>query len=115
MQDFQKVLARVQTDYAFYVQCQADPAAALAGYSLSAEERAALSDPTRLADWMAAGRPRLPPITIKISGTHDWVNRAAADKDAGSEQVDRQVETVRRAATDADRHTAVLRLMEQLG
>lgn len=116
--DFKAALARVQSDYAFYVQCQSDPATALADYSLSPEERAALSDPERLADSLKRGSDmRLPTITIKISGTHDWVNRAAPQKKQN--QVDqliaREVESVKRAENDDEREESTRRLMQLLG
>ena len=83
LDDFKRALARVQSDYGFYIDCQANPAVALAGYDLSADERSALSDPVKLAGVLRGGigvEPAPEPITIKISGSHDWVNRARAKK-----------------------------------
>jgi hypothetical protein len=115
--DFKAALARVQSDYAFYIQCQADPVTALADYSLSPEERATLCDPQRLAESLKRGNDmRLPTITIKISGTHDWVNRAPRPpkKDVG-ELTAREVESVKQADNDAERRESTLRLMQLLG
>ena len=74
MSDFTAVLDRVQGDYAFYVQVQTDPDGALAEYNLTEGERAALTNPKLLTDALENALPWS--ITIKISGRHDWVNRA---------------------------------------
>lgn len=109
--DFRRALARVQTDYGFYIECQNNPAAALADYELTPDERSTLSDPDKLADMLTRG------VRITISGTHDWVNRAAPKKRA-MEQGDRdakvasEVEAVKRAGTDEERTEAAVRLME---
>jgi hypothetical protein len=123
LEDFKRALARVQSDYGFYIGCQTNPAVALAGYDLTADERLALSDPDRLADVFKPGAGVLnlrPSITIKISGKHDWVNRAApmsaaiegADRDA---KVGLEVEAIKRARTDEERTGAVVRLMGLIG
>jgi hypothetical protein len=123
LEDFKRALARVQSDFGFYIDCQANPAVALAGYDLSADERVALSDPEKLADVFKPGVGVLnlrPSITIKISGTHDWVNRAAPKKMA-MEDADRdrnvvtEVEAIKQASTDEERTGAVVRLMELIG
>jgi hypothetical protein len=116
-EDFKRALARVQTDYEFYIDCQTNPAVALAGYDLSPDERSTLTDPKKLADMLIRG------ISITISGTHDWVNRAApekpqkkamdkADRDA---KVATEVEAIKQASTDDERTGAVVRLMELVG
>jgi hypothetical protein len=122
VEDFRRALARVQSDYGFYVECQTRPGAALAGYDLSEEERSTLLDPERLAEVLAAGSGayKLPPITIKICGTHDWINRAAtaeamAADPRRAEEVAREVEAIGQARTREDRRSATLRLMELLG
>ena len=110
-EDFKRALARVQTDYGFYIDCQTNPAVALADYDLSPDERSTLSDPEKLADMLIRG------VRITISGTHDWVNRAApkkrdmekADRDA---KVATEVEAIKQASTDDERTGAVVRLME---
>ena len=121
LKDFKRALARVQSDYAFYIDCQVNPAAALEGYDLSPDERSALTDPEMLAQVLqeGVGKRRLPSITVKISGTHDWVNRAApknsadeADRDA---KVADEVHAIRQASADDDRTAAVVRLMELIG
>jgi len=122
LEHFKNALARVQSDYGFYIDCQTKPALALAGYDLSADERLALSDPERLATVLktGVGSSRLPSITIKISGTHDWVNRAAsmdaavdaADHDA---KVATEVQAIQRASSEGERTEAAVRLMELIG
>jgi hypothetical protein len=122
LEDFKRALARVQSDYGFYIDCQVKPASALAGYDLSPDERSALSDPEKLADVLkrGVGISRIPSITVKISGTHDWVNRAGsvnkaveeADRDA---KVALEVEAIERASTDEERTEAAVRLMELIG
>lgn len=88
LDDFKRALARVQSDYDFYVECQASPATALTGYDLSPEERSTLLDPEQLAAALekGIGVHKLPPITIKICGTHDWINRAALDAETDPER-----------------------------
>ena len=139
LDDLKRALARVQSDYAFYVDCQTNPALALAGYDLSADERSALTDPKKLADVLlngGLGISRLG-ITVTIKGRHDWVNRSPrpkpkppnptmeqADDGAKGEFFGRQiagaeggaqVEAIKRASTSDARTGATLRLMELLG
>ena len=115
--DFRRALARVQSDYDFYVDCQANPDEALKGYDLSADERATLTDPEKLTDALKTGVG----IRITISGTHDWVNRAAPKKKASlaepavEAQVAGEVAAIRGAATDEERTEAAVRLMELIG
>jgi hypothetical protein len=121
--DFKRALARVQSDYGFYIGCQTEPTLALAGYDLSADERTALSDPVKLGDMLklgVGGTSRLPSITVKISGSHDWVNRAVAEDIGGAQGglntlVATEVEAVRRASTDTERTEAAVRLMDLIG
>lgn len=116
-EDFKRALARIQTDYSFYIDCQTNPAVALAGYDLSPDERSTLMDPEKLADMLVRG------ITITISGKHDWVNRAAPEKPEkkAREQADRdasvatEVEAIKQARTDDERTRATVRLMELVG
>jgi hypothetical protein len=122
LEDFKRALARVQSDYGFYVECQANPAVALAGYDLTADERLTFGNPEKLADVLKRGIGvyRLPPVTIKICGTHDWVNRAAAMEalpdDAEREaKIATEVDAVRRAGTHEERIGAAARLMELIG
>ncbi len=111
--DFQAALARVQSDYDFYIQCQSDPGSALVCYALSSEERATLSDPELLADFLQRGSRA---IKITISGTHDWVNRAAPRRETDvDELIAREVESVRRAGDDGARAESALRLVQLLG
>jgi hypothetical protein len=110
-EDFKKALARVQTDYGFYISCQTDPARALGGYDLSSDERSTLMDTEKLADLL------IQDLTITISGTHDWVNRAAPqkpepEKDDRAALVASAVQAVKHASTDDERIGATLRLMD---
>jgi hypothetical protein len=110
-EDFTRVLARIQTDYEFYVRCQTDPDSALEDYDLSPEERSTVADPQKLADTLVRG------VRITISGTHDWVNRAAPTKQSLADherdgKIASEVETIRQADSDDDRNRAVVRLME---
>jgi len=122
LEDFKQALARVQSDYGFYIGCQTNPALALEGYSLSSDERQDLGTTEKLADVLkrGVGINRLRPITVKISGKHDWVNRAVP-VDAALETADRdakvalEVEAAKRASTDGERTEAVVRLMELIG
>jgi hypothetical protein len=115
---FTEALARVQSDFDFYVACQTDTDAALAEYDLSADERAALTDPDVLAgvlkkELMPRNRPS---ITVKISGTHDWVNRTKKPpRRLDQKRIQREVQAIEGAATDEDRTLAAVRLMELLG
>ena len=118
LDDFKSALARVQRDFGFYIGCQTEPAAALAGYQLSPAERRAFADPDALADMLRGGID-VSRLKITISGTHDWINRAAvatpavaADHDA---KVAGEVDAIRSAGTDRERRGAAVRLMELIG
>lgn len=113
--DFTAALARVQSDYGFYVHSQSDPEAALANYSLSAEERAMLSDPDRLGEFLKR-QDDIRAISITISGTHDWVNKVAPVKeDPAKDLVDAAASSVRLAGDADERRDAALRLVQILG
>jgi hypothetical protein len=116
IEHFQRALARVQSDYGFYIDCQANPAAALAGYDLSPDERAALIDPEKLADMFK--RLIANQLVITISGRHDWLNQAvpvnAGDTDRDT-RVAVEVAAIQRASTGKDRTDAVVRLLELIG
>jgi hypothetical protein len=119
LEDLKRALARVQSDYGFYIECQTNPSAALEGYSLSPDERLALTNPGKLADLLAPGNG-ISQLRITISGTHDWVNRvakmdAATDKDHHESKVGLEVDAIKRASTDRDRFRAAFRLMELIG
>ena len=123
LEDLKRALARVQADYGFYIDCQTNPAVALAGYDLSPDERSTLSDPEKLADALnrGIGISRIPSITIKISGTHDWVNRTRPKKTTNMADVDldskiaTEVGAITRADTHETRTAAAVRLMELIG
>jgi hypothetical protein len=122
LEDFKRALARVQSDYGFYIDCQANPAVALAGYQLSPDERATLTDPGKLGDLLMRGIGILnlrPSITVTIKGKHDWVNRAAAAEAAGAGEretlVATEVDAIRRAQTNDERTGSIVRLLELIG
>jgi hypothetical protein len=117
LDDFKRALARVQSDFGFYIDCQTSPAVALAGYDLTTDERSALIDPEKLAAVLKRGVGVVnmrPSITIKICGTHDWVNAVKVDA-AVADDRDAKVLAVKRASTDDERTGAVVRLMEVIG
>jgi len=118
LEDFKRALARVQSDYGFYVDCQTNPAVALAGYDLSADERSTLTDPGKLAEALQGGIgvALRPSLTIKISGSHDWVNRARTTRTKMEHvELDAQVAQIKNARTREARTGATLRLMELIG
>jgi hypothetical protein len=118
IESFKAALARVQTDYDFYIGCQTDPNATLADYDLSPDERSALSNPDLLAEVLKKGvKPRnAPSITVKISGTHDWVNRTKKPpKSTNEARIKQEVEAIEHASTDEERTSAAVRLMELIG
>jgi hypothetical protein len=118
LEDFKRALARIQSDYGFYINCQTNPALALGGYDFSPDERLALTDPGKLADVLKHGIGLLR-LRITISGTHDWVNRAAlnatmenADENA---KIVTEVQMIKQASTNEERTEAVVRLMGLIG
>src|SRR4051812_42643872 len=117
LQSFTAALARIQSDYDFYVGCQTNPDATLVAYDLTPEERSALADPTLLARVLHEElRPRnIPSITIKISGRHDWVNRAPKKRAEAPIDVSDEIASVRSAASDSERVRAALALIERIG
>ena len=116
LDSFKAALARIQSDYEFYIGCQTDPASTLAGYDLSPEERSALTDPGELARVLQEDlRPRnIPSITVKISGRHDWVNRTTK-KQPRQERVVHEVAAIKAASSDEERTQAALKLIERIG
>jgi hypothetical protein len=122
LEDFKRALARVQSDYGFYIDCQTQPAVALEGYALTPEERSALSNPRKLSDMFRRGID-VTRLKITISGTHDWINAADGGDGEPDETVSRmaaderdaRVEAVKRAKTDEERAQAAFRLIELLG
>jgi hypothetical protein len=116
LSEFKRALGRVQSDFGFYIDCQANPAAALAGYDLTPDERSVLVDPAKLAEvlWGGVGVDPLR-ITFTISGKHDWINRATSKKAPKVEAVAQEVEAVKRAGTGAERTDAAVRLMGLIG
>jgi len=119
LDDFKRALARVQSDYAFYIDCQTNPGVALAGYDLSPEERSALCDPEQLARVFEGGMG-INRLRITISGRHDWVNRTRPKKvqmsDVGrNATVATEVDAIKSARTQEERSQAVLRLIEAIG
>ena len=116
MLGFEAALARVQSDYEFYVGCQTDPASTLGEYDLSPEETSALTDPDQLAKMLNDdSTPRA--IRITISGTHDWVNRTTRRQPRQELQqpVVQEIAAIRAASSDAERRQAALKLIERIG
>lgn len=116
LDDFKRALARVQSDFSFFVDCQVNPAVALAGYDLTADERSALTDAEKLADVLNKGISKL---VITFKGKHDWVNRTTTRKMVdGSADADRQARligaarAVKGARNDDDRMQSALAMME---
>jgi hypothetical protein len=117
LEDFKRALARVQSDYGFYIDCQTNPAVALAGYDLTAEERSTLSEPSKLADLLMRGSDVVK-LRITISGTHDWINRAVPDGVSAAPdaaKVATEVEALQGANTAEERRHSAFRLMTLLG
>lgn len=116
LDSFTVVLARIHSDYEFYIGCQTDPASTLAEYDLTPDELSALSDPHQLARMLQEDlRPRnIPSITIKISGRHDWVNRTPK-KQPRQQRVVREVAAIKAASSDEERTHAALELIERIG
>ena len=58
----------------------------------------------------------LPPITIKISGSHDWVNRAAPPSgESADERITGELAAIAAADDDVERKDAALRLIRLIG
>jgi hypothetical protein len=114
--DFKRALARIQSDYGFYIDCQASPAVALAGYDLTADERSVLADPVKLTDVFRGGVD-VSPARITFSGTHDWVNRTTKPKkkNPNVNAVAHEVKAIKQARTNDDRTGAATRLMRLIG
>jgi len=117
LDEFKRALARIQSDYGFYIDCQANPAVALAGYDLSADERSVLTNPVKLADALrgGVGASSLRSITVTISGKHDWVNRQPKKKNPSVNAVAHEVEAIKQASTSEERTGAAVRLMGLIG
>jgi hypothetical protein len=122
IEDFVRVLTRVQNDYGFYIDCQTNPAGALRDYALDTKEYEALLDPEKLRAMLEDSALENKPVKLIITfkGKHDWVNRAkpttlppnsntsVAEYQA---QVSREVEAIRQAYTHEERAAAALRLL----
>jgi hypothetical protein len=123
LDDLKRALVRAQGDYGFYIDCQTNPAVALAGYDLTAGERSALTDSDKLSDMLMRGIGILelrPSLTVKISGKHDWVNatkKKTTKMEADEREADiaTEVAAIRQAQTSEQRTGATLRLMELIG
>jgi hypothetical protein len=120
--DFIRVLARVQSDYDFYIGCQTNPAAVLRDYALDTKEYEALIDPEKLRVMLEDSALENKPIKLIITfkGKHDWVNRAkpttqppTTNTNAAAYQalVSHEVEAIRQAYTHEERAAAAVRLL----
>jgi hypothetical protein len=115
LDDFKRALARVQSDYGFYINCQTNSAVALAGYDLTADEQSALTNAEKLSDVFREAATPLK-LVITFAGRHDWVNRAAQrDKVTLDSRVASEVEAIRHAGNGKERSDAAVRLMELIG
>lgn len=121
LQDFMRVLARVHSDYGFYIGCQVSPDVAFQSYSLDSHERQALTNPEKLAEVLEQGGGMfLPRITITISGKHDWVNATRLtdtilSKTERDKKVETEVAAIKRANMHEERKQAAFRLMALIG
>jgi hypothetical protein len=119
LRDFARILARVQSDFGFYIGCQTEPAATLAGYALSPGERETLLDPAKLSAALGetARGNGVSGLIITFSGKHDWVNRTRKLRKRDSveaehrDQLSREIEAIRQADTHEGRATATERLL----
>ena len=118
--DFVRVLARVQSDYGFYIGCQTNPAVALREYSLDADELETLLDPDKLRAMLDGNALENQParLIITFSGKHDWINKTrpktvSKNMDAAEyhAQVSHEVKAIRQAHTHEERAVAALRLL----
>jgi hypothetical protein len=118
LEDFKRALARVQSDFSFYIGCLTNPAVALEGYALSPDELLTLTTPQKLSELLTPGLG-ISQLRITISGTHDWVNRARMealpDKADHDSKVVQEVNAIKRAGNDRERTQAAVRLMELIG
>lgn len=122
IEDFIRVLARVQSDYGFYIGCQTNPAVALRDYVLNTDEYEALLDPQKLRamldDSALENKPKK--LVITFSGRHDWINRTKpkttksstiTDEAGHHAQVSHEIEAIRQAHTHEERAAAAVRLL----
>lgn len=116
LKDFKGVLARVQSDFTFYIECLVNPASALAQYNLSSDELSVLSNPTKLADFLSQGFAITKGFVITICGSHDWVNappkKLVKKGPVDVSRVATAVEAIRSASTASERTDSVVRLIE---
>ena len=126
LDSFKAALARVQSDYEFFIGCQTDPTSTLTGYDLSPEERSALTDPVELARMLEEdlGPPNNPSITVEISGGQNWINpelhnfrsgRDASKEKTPQERFVDEAAAVKAASSDEERSQAALKLIERIG
>jgi len=117
IQDFTRVLARVQRDFDFYIGCQMSPAVALQDYALTTIEREALLNPEKLSKALedSALDNRPDKLVITFSGKHDWINRTKPttrkvieDHDA---RIAAEMRSIRQAGTHEERSAAALRFV----
>lgn len=122
MEDFIRVLTRVQSDYGFYIGCQTNPAVALRGFALSSDEYETLVDPQKLRVMLDDGALKNEPkkLIITFKGRHDWINRAkpttnapttSTDAAEHQAQVSHEIEAIRQAHTHQERAAAAVRLL----
>jgi hypothetical protein len=117
IQDFTRLLARVQRDFDFYIGCQMSPAVALQDYTLTADEREAVLSPEKMSKVLddSALDNKPDKLIITFSGKHDWINRTKptnrkviADHDA---RIASEIQAIRQAGTHEERSAAALRFV----
>ncbi len=121
-QDVRAVLRRAQVDDDFYHQLRWDPAAALAGYPLTDEERDALVRQDRSLYRYLVPEPAVADrgisIVITITGEHDWINvfRAPGGESMSPDVTEQAAATARRVlgAEGGQRVEMLLTLLQVL-
>jgi hypothetical protein len=119
-EDFIRVLARVQSDYGFFIGCQTNPAVALRDFALNSDEYETLVDPQKLRAMLDDGALENKPkrLIITFKGKHDWINKtkpktSTTNRDAVEHQaqVSHEIEAIRQARTPEERAAAAVRLL----
>jgi hypothetical protein len=116
LESFKAALARAQSDYDFYIGCQTDPESTLADYDLSHDERAALTNPDRLAEVLKqASSAQCAEHHRQISGPRLGESPEEATEEDEPAAIRRQVEEIEQAKTKDERTKAAISLMELIG
>jgi hypothetical protein len=115
MPNLDDFLSRIQTDHTFYLQFRQNPEEALAGYELSAEERAAVTG-SRQQLWTRVGRSS---SYWKIGCNYVMLESDELEFNATATlerpEVKNTIGEIRKASMDSDRLTSVMALIERIG